>query len=259
MLSRRPLTGDPESPTVSMTTYGARASRVHLAVESIGRGRRRPGRLILWVDDPDLYSHPPRGVSRAMQRGVELMLTENRGPHTKYYPTVQAGVGQGVSLVTADDDILYPRRWLGALCRASQESPGAVIAFRAHWITTTEGALDAYASWPSCPIETPSRRVFATGVSGVLYPPDMLDAIAQRGDEFMAVSRRNDDIWLHWVALRAGVAVRQVGPRSEHFPIVPRSQQSGLLLKNLGQSFNDQIIAELYAPEDVALIDEHPA
>ena len=38
-------------PPVSMTTHGARTDSAYLAIESIGLGRLKPSRFVLWLDD----------------------------------------------------------------------------------------------------------------------------------------------------------------------------------------------------------------
>lgn len=256
-IARSSLVG-PDGPVVSMTTYGARASTVHVTVESIGRGSVRPSRLVLWVDDPRLHADPPPGVRRAMARGLELRLTDNLGPHTKYYPYVASAPELDRPLVTADDDIMYPRHWLAALVEAHRATPDEVCAFRAHLVLVDGARLAPYASWPPCRQSTASPRAFATGVSGVLYPVAMQQALRERGDAFLEVTRRNDDVWLHWVALRAGIGVRQIGPVPRHFAVVPRSQAGGLLQENLAGAANDGFLAALYEADDVERIAAAP-
>ena len=50
----------------------------------------------------------PESLRRLERRGLEVRLTQNYGPHTKYYPSLADAIADGLPLVTADDDILYP-------------------------------------------------------------------------------------------------------------------------------------------------------
>src|SRR5690349_76858 len=48
--SRELLVDATHSEVVTLTTHGERVRNVWLAIESVGRGSRRPGRIILWLD-----------------------------------------------------------------------------------------------------------------------------------------------------------------------------------------------------------------
>src|ERR1700761_4729145 len=82
--SNAPIT-DPGGPVVSLTTYGARSRKVYLVIESIARGTMLPSRIILWIDNENLFNNLPLSIKRLVQRGLEVKLCPNYGPHTKYY------------------------------------------------------------------------------------------------------------------------------------------------------------------------------
>jgi len=237
---------------VSLTSYGTRIGSVAYAIESIAAGSTRPRRLVLWLDDAERFAARPASLRRLERRGVEVRLTENRGPHTKYYPSLPLAIADGLPLVTADDDILYPPQWLAGLVAAGLQHPDVVNCYRASLVALREGAVAPYVDWPRCTDTKTSAAHFATGVSGVRYPVSMLEELARRGEEFLERSAKADDIWLHWVALRAGVGVRQVSPRARHFPYIPGTQEATLVSGNVGQGANDRYVAGLYDDDDVA-------
>jgi len=249
--SRAMLTGT--APTVvSLTTFGTRADVVYVAIESIGAGRVRPRRLVLWLDDPRIIDNLPATLRRLQRRGLEIHLTDNLGPHTKYYPSLTLEGIDGLPLVTADDDILYPHGWLADLLAASRAHPAEVCCHRAFVVATRGTGLAPYSTWPNCRTTQAGPMNFATGVSGVLYPPAMLAALRGRGTAFMATTPKADDVWLHWVALREGIPVRQVRPKPRHFPFIPGTQEVGLVNQNVGEGANDRWIAATYDETDVA-------
>ena len=237
---------------VSLTSYGTRIDSVAYSIESIAAGSTRPRRLVLWLDDEVRFAARPAALRRLERRGVEVRLTENRGPHTKYFPSLPLAIADGLPLVTADDDILYPPQWLAGLVAAGVEHPDVVNCYRASVIALRGGAVAPYVEWPRCGDAAVSAAHFATGVSGVRYPVPMLEELARHGDEFVRRCAKADDIWLHWVALRAGVGVRQVSPRARHFPYLPGTQEETLVSGNIGQGANDRYVAGLYEAEDVA-------
>lgn len=233
---------------VSMTTHGARFESVHLAIGSILQGTVRPARLVLWVDNAHLYESPSPELLELINAGVDLRLTENFGPHTKYFPMVNELVDEDqVVLVTADDDILYPRWWLESLIERWNEAPAHIHCHRAHQIRVdTSGRLTKYNTWPPSFRTQPTHSNFATGVSGVLYPAAMLAELRSAGTAFVDVAPTADDVWLNFVAYRAGVPVQQVKRSARHFPLVSGSQASGLFQSNVDASRNDVQIGQTY-------------
>jgi hypothetical protein len=251
-----PVTGD-AAVCVSLTTYGKRLKSVFITIESIAAGAVRPARLILWLDDPTAFAAPPEELRRLAGRGLEIRLTDNLGPHTKYYPYV-TGEDDGVlSLVTADDDVVYPVTWLAGLMEAHHRHPEDVICYRAWVVRTEDGALAPYDTWDPCLSKEPSVRNFATGVSGVLYPPLMIRQLAAAGTAFRQACPAADDIWLHASALRAGLRVRQVTARPQHFPLIPDTQDVGLTRSNFVGGRNDTQAAATYTAAEIMLLETH--
>ncbi|CAD5991107.1 hypothetical protein [Agreia sp. COWG] len=250
----KPLIGD-APVVVSLTSYGTRIDSVHVTIESIARGAVRPARIVLWLDSADAMANLPEALERQKARGLEVRLAENYGPHTKYFPFVQADDLSG-PLVTADDDILYPRHWLAGLMDAHTRHPDAITGY---WVRTMRlgdsGIPTGYASWPSASDTLPHPRNVPLGVSGVIYPPRMLERLRELGEAFVPLVPSTDDLWLHAVALRAGIEVRQLNSRPVHFLTVPGSQQLSLAATNVSGSGNDRAVARLYTRGDLQLIE----
>ncbi|TLH65811.1 hypothetical protein C1S79_16710 [Mycolicibacterium phocaicum] len=201
---------------VSLTSYGKRISTVWQTIETIGAGTVKPHRLILWLDDRDAYLDPPATLKRLQARGLEIRHCRDYGPHKKYFPYLNEilPAEPDCTLVTADDDVYYPPGWLAELLAAHR--PGEVTAFRAR--IRSDGP---YRTWPMCTTTEASESVFATGVSGVAYPPELLGALRDRGEAFAEVCPRADDYWLHYAAVSTGIPIRQVRDVAAYFwPIV---------------------------------------
>ena len=246
---------DPSGPVVSLTTYGPRIDTVYLTIESIARGRRKPSRLILWLDDERRFLDLPEPLRRLQRRGLEVALAENHGPHTKYFPYVASQAQHAVPLVTADDDIVYPRWWLQRLCDAHAVWPDQICCYRAHVVAIdgppADPVIRPYREWPPCQSREPQWWHFATGVSGVIYPPRFLDALHAQGTGFQICCPKADDIWLHAMALRAGFRVRQLGRLPRYFEGLPGTHDQGLVHFNSFSGGNDQQVAATYAAADL--------
>jgi hypothetical protein len=248
-LSRRPVADPAGSADVMLTSFGTRLDRVHLVIESIAAGAARPRSLTLVVNRPEFRPGP--GLARLVARGLRLVPSEDLGPHKKYRPHLARATFER-PLVTADDDVFYPRRWLRDLLDVAGSHPGHVVAHRTHVIMLRDGAIAPYLDWRTNTSTAAHPRHFATGIGGVLYPPAMLAAL--RRSPFPEHCRHADDIWLHAVALRSGVSVRQVRPRPAEFRPVPGIAGSDLFDRNVIGGGNDAVIAAVYTVDDVAAL-----
>lgn len=245
--------GNP-GPVVSLTTYGKRARVVYLAIESIARGRVLPSRLILWVDDAALYENPPGALLRLRRRGLEIKLCRNYGPHKKYYPYVESQSVFNAPLVTADDDVIYPRSWLAGLMAAHRQFPDCVNCYRARVITLRDGKIAPYRQWPLCRSDRAGLTTVSTGVSGVIYPVALLGDLKSAGTAFESCCPKADDLWLHVQAIRAGCYIRQIQPKPIHFPLIPGTQETSLYAENCAfDDGNDRQLAVTYEARDLEL------
>jgi hypothetical protein len=238
-------------PVVSLTSYGKRVETVHLTIESIASGRLLPSRLILWLDDADIIQNSSEPLIRLKERGLEVCFARDYGPHKKYYPYIESVDKFDQPLVTADDDVLYPSYWLERLVRAYEDRPDLINCYRARVVGLKAVGLRPYNDWPMCDSTEPTILNFATGVSGVLYPPEFLAVLKESGSGFESCCPRADDIWLHVRALRSGYKVRQVVRRKDlHFPSIPGTQDTALCHSNR-QLGNDHQAAMTYSQGDL--------
>ena len=250
-LSRRPVVGT-GAVVVNLTSFGHRIDLVFYALETIASGRIRPRRLILWLDDAATLAHPPAALRRLQRRGLEICSCPDFGPHKKQYPYALSG--PTLPLVAADDDVLYPRRWLAELLEAAARHPLDVIGQRAHTITFDGDRVAPYARWVAARGTAASFRTLCTGVSGIYYPLGLLDALLAEGDAFLRVAPRADDLWVYSVAVRHGIRARQVGARQAEYPAIPGSQRGTLYRQNVTEGGNDEQFAACVGERERARI-----
>ena len=245
-------------PAVSLTSYGSRISTAYATVESIGLGSVRPRRIVLWLDSEQDVTNLDNRLRRLVARGMEVRLTDNLGPHKKYFPFINELWDGSSPLVTADDDIMYPTNWLSRLVRAQRDYPDIVNCHRAWTVGVGEdGALLPYSTWAACSTSRPGSRTFATGVSGVIYPPGMLRLLRDRKLEFTTKCLRADDVWLHYVAVDNDVPIRQIRPRGRHFPVVVSAQAVKLQQDNIAGG-NDRQIQATYSAAALSRLGVRP-
>ncbi|MFA4841713.1 MAG: hypothetical protein WC580_08395, partial [Agrococcus sp.] len=255
-LSSRASAIDPSGEcVVTMTTHGDRIRLVWVALESIARGERRPRRLVLFIDEPELAARLPGPLRRLQRRGLEILPARPElRVHAKYWPYVASTDRHELPLVVSDDDMVYPRRWLRSLLDAHRARPELVHAFRAHEMPCVDGRLGPYRTWQPVRGTDASLAHFGTGVSGQLLPAPLLDRLVEDGEAFLERSPSADDIWINAVAVRAGIRTAQVEEESRNFPFVPATQATGLYRTNVAGGQNDAQLERALRPEDVARI-----
>jgi hypothetical protein len=251
-LGRHALT-QPEGPAISLTTYGKRIKTVHFTIETIGRGDMLPSRIVLWLDDKRLFENVPATIRRLQKRGLEVRLSKNYGPHTKYYPYVESQERFVTPLVTADDDVLYERSWLRDLATAFKEFPDYVNCHCAKVIGLKGKEISAYSEWALCASTKPSILHIAHGVAGVIYPPSLLDALGRAKTSFEFCCPKADDLWLHVQAVRAGIKTRQIHRWAKRPAFTPGTQDVGLWIENY-KGGNDRQIEATYTEADIKIL-----
>lgn len=253
-ISRKAVAGR-AGPVVSITTHGPRIRSVYLALESIARGSELPSSLILYLDPDRKYQPLPKSIQRLQVRGLTVAYSDkNYGPHTKYYPYVVSHSPHEKPLVTADDDILYPKYWLKLLNIGSSQRPDSIVGYRVHRVRLQDDQVAPYRAWEAANDTAPSILNFATGVSGVIYPPSFLDYLRRAGDDFLTSCRHADDVWLHISALRSGTPVAQLLTESRHFRVIPLTQSVALAKINTVQDGNDEQIRAAYRKQDIGIL-----
>jgi DNA-binding beta-propeller fold protein YncE len=258
LFTKKPLT-DPAGPVVSLTTHGQRLGLAYLAIESIAAGRRKPSRIILWLEEKPALENPPATLKRLQARGLEILLSDGYGPHTKYYPYLEATTTFERPLVTADDDILYPRDWLAVLIGAHEADPAVIHCHRVHRIGLNGRQLAPYNEWNPCNDDQPSHLNFITGAGGAIYPPGYLEFLKHQGSRFMQCCPHADDIWLTANAIRAGVKVAQARREyvSASFPGIPGSQAQALYKLNVEAGGNQRQLMQTLSDADIARLCAH--
>jgi hypothetical protein len=247
---------EPKGAIVSLTTHGIRLKTVYLTIESIARGYQKPYRIVLWLDNENLFHNLPQNIINLKQRGLEVRLTKNYGPHTKYYPQViDAQNFKKISpLVTADDDMLYPKNWLKKLIEAHNKNPNVIYCWRAKKIKIKNNTISSYKEWSLCDHTRMSFLNFAEGVSGVIYPIELQNILYQAGDEFLDICPKADDVWLHMQTIRNGFKVCQLENKPKNFPCIPGTEKMGLVKFNVTENGNDSQIQKTYKKSDVKIL-----
>jgi len=245
--------GGEDNLVVSLTTLPHRLNLVHYAIESILSQMIRPGRICLWLTEKtDIRKAMTPELEALKSRGLEIRLVEDVGPHTKLIYALKEFPDK--SIVTVDDDIVYPTNMLKCLWDQHLRFPKAIICNWARQLVfdatgKVKGVRSGELLTPPR-LETeieqavrfdgkPNLLAFPYGTSGVLYPPNSLCRKVSDVELFRKICPKEDDIWFKAMGLlnRTPVVVTNLGINPSHHCITG-SQGEALRHDNHGASQN---------------------
>lgn len=245
---------DPEL-IVSLTTIPERIGMVALCLDSLLRQTLKPDRLILWISESNATDRPvvnqsalPANLLRLVPRGLEIRWCQDIRSYRKIVPTLHAH--PSALIVTADDDIFYPRYWLKALYEAYQKEPQYVHCHRAHLIKyDSAGVAIPYQQWEMSAngYQGPSFDLFPTGCGGALYAPGHLHQDMLNEDVFLTLCPKADDVWLKAMSILANVPCKKVAPVTPPLIEVRIPNNRTLFFENFTLNGNDSQIKAIMA------------
>lgn len=245
IVSKKPIVSEKGKADVSLTSYGYRIKGVFATIESIARGNELPRSIMLWIDEKERHLTAIPSLQRLMNRGLEIRFCPDYGPHKKYYPYVQKK-SLDLPLVTADDDVIYPRTWLSGLLNIYVRFPGNIHGYRMRRMALDGERIRDYRQWRLCSTDEASELNVATGVAGVLYPPEYLHFLKNQEGVFLNTCPRADDLWLHYIAVKNNFKYRQVCSRAIRALETPGSQRESLYSYNVKKDGNNIVLDTLY-------------
>jgi FkbM family methyltransferase len=186
---------------VSLTSYGKRLSdTAPYAIITLFDQSVKPDKIVLWVAHED-KENIPQIMKELVQKGLEIRFCEDIKSYKKLVFAIEAFPDDYI--ITADDDIYYPKNWLEQLIDWHKKYPEKIICHRAHGIKVDENHNPlAYMQWdssinPSAYFydKKTSQSIFPTGGAGTLYLPKCFHKDITNKELFMNLAPHADDIW----------------------------------------------------------------
>ncbi|MEN8582794.1 glycosyltransferase family A protein [Burkholderia sp. RS01] len=224
---------------VSLTSFPGRIETLWISLESIYRQKLAPEQVVLVLSEEEFPDHRiPSSVSAFASRGLKIVFHKgNIRSFKKLLPLLDNYADKVI--VTADDDVIYPRSWLQQLVEAHNDRPDYVLGHRGASITGEGMEVAPYIDWSRANEETPSSHVFLTGMGGILYPPGALPTITGDASLAMQLCPTADDVWFKAMTLINDTPVAKIGNESGNFPVVRSAQKLALHHENVKAGQND--------------------
>ena len=195
---------------VSLTSYEDRFDDLVISLYSLLTQSVKPDKIILWLSDEyESVNYLPYELTRFIKNGLEIRFVKDIKSYTKIIYALKE-FPEAV-IVTADDDVFYPKDWLAKLYHSYAAHPDDIQVHRAHRVGVNEEGIIPYESWDKHVEEETARfDNFLTGVGGVLYPPNAFSKEVLREDIFLKNAPHADDVWLWMMALINNRQIRVV-------------------------------------------------
>jgi SAM-dependent methyltransferase len=204
---------------VSLTTIRSRMPNIRRVIESILSQSLPADAVVLAVSEDRFLLD--EGIDReaidaaigdlVRQGLVEVVWTKNTGPYRKLLPAAERYHGSNTCIVTADDDVIYPRDWLLVLYREYLRT-GCSTTFRGRQITYKNNEIEPYANWRiggKSIHRISAMAILPTGKNGVLYHQSHIgEQFFDAG--FREVAPTGDDLAFKACLLIQGVGTRRV-------------------------------------------------
>ena len=220
---------------VSLTSYPKRINDIQYTLFSIFNQSFKPDKIILWLAEeefPKKEMDIPRSILNFKKLGLEIKWCENIKSYKKLIPSLKEYPND--IIVTADDDIFYPKDWLKKLYDNYLEYPECIIGQRARKMCFDDnGEIDSYNNWKMIENEEyPSFLNFLTGAGGSLYPPNSLNQQVFDKELFESLCPTGDDIWFWGMAVINKTKFRIMSDNLALLTYVSPAQEVGLLGNN---------------------------
>ena len=233
-----------ENIIVSLTSFPERFIQLGPCLKSLVIQKCKPDRIIVYLGNDTKPEYITDEMHSFEKYGVEFRIDNklNLMPHKKYIYAMQE-FSKSI-IVTADDDVIYPRDWLKTLYSSYKKYPKAISARRVHLMKRNEWGLVPYDHWEDqCRrIDKPSMSLIATGNSGVLYPPHCLGNDAFDVAAIKQLCLRADDIWLKCMEVKNKIPVVWVKNWEVALPDIASSPENMLSNENVFTGKNDRVL-----------------
>ena len=188
---------------VCFTSFPSRIETCRLIVECMLRQTVLPERIVLYLSKRQFGEHYelPIKLSKYIPNFLEVIwVEEDIRSHKKYWYAVRDFPKK--TIVTIDDDIVYPSFLIEKLLNASYQHPGCVISNYWHIMKWgKDGILLPYSKWlnnfGSYNGFMESNEAFFGSGGGTLFPKGSLKDVNQSIDIILNCCPTADDIWLN--------------------------------------------------------------
>ena len=247
---------------VSLTSFPDRIYDIHYCIYSLLNQDFKPDMVILWLAEeqfPNKEDDLTEELLKLKTNGLTIKWCNDIKPYKKLIPALKEFPDDFI--VTVDDDIYYPRGWLGNMWEQYEKSPNTIISGRARrMILNSKGLIQDYDFWPFVKENSESSFLnFPTGAGGILYFPHALNEEVTDEKLFLKLCPSGDDIWFWSMAILNKIKITVIDEPMVALTYVNLARERGVLdeltLWNLNKEGNNNTQMENLVNEFPQIID----
>lgn len=235
-------TTDDSHYIISLTSYSKRFKNLHLTIESLLQQSLPPKNIYLWLSTDDINKNRgiPKKISALQNRGLTIKIKKDNIRSYKKLSYISEVLSHDVKhILTADDDIMYPRTWAEQLIHKSVEND-CISCFRGHNFVIENNIYDyKKAIKNNTSFDIPSFNLIPTGCSGIAYPKESISKLVSEFSLFNTLAPDTDDIWYKMMTLERKFKCCRVNKKNIHFPIILHSLGDSLFSRNVYDNHNE--------------------
>jgi hypothetical protein len=225
-----------------LTTHPPRFDTLGRFFESL-QGMELFDKVVLWIAHEDKFEFEK--IAKTIPSSIEVKYCQDLGPGKKLIPALLEYPND--KIITIDDDLLYERSTFIEILKISESYPLEIIAGRTHYVTYDEsGKVNPYGLWKFEYSESDEASEFLFPTTGgiTLFPPKSLHPDVTNFEQYLELTRFQDDLWFWVQAKRNGTLVRRV---PGHRPInsIDGTQSDGLWETMNSKGGNDLALLRL--------------
>ena len=238
---------------ISLTSYPPRIKTVDQVIRSLLAQTVKPWKIVLWLAEEEFPEReellPVELVALTQKSIFEIDWCENIRSYKKLIPSLRKY--PDCTIVTADDDILYPPDTLERLFHAYQSTPDTILSMWVRIITAKGGVVQPFLNWLSTWKNGQSSALasadnYLLGGSPTWYPPHCLDERVFDMKLAQSICPNQDDLWFWAMAVLNGTKISGVSCKGYFLNIIQGTQEQALWTENQVGG-NDMAVARLFS------------
>lgn len=183
--------------------------KLHYTLYSLFNQKVSPDKVVLWLSNRYELSELPYSITKFIKGGLDIRFVEDAGLYTKIIYALREF--KDSIIVTADENIYYPKNWLLKLYHSYISNPDDIQAHSVFEVVCDKNRIYSVKDWKKFSHkETSGFKSFPVTADGVLYPPNCFIKDILREDIYKKKADAPWDIWSWVIAVVSGRKVRLV-------------------------------------------------
>ena len=206
---------------VSLSSDEDNFDNLECTLYSLFNQKVMPDKVVLWLSNEYELSELPYSITKYVKSGLDIRFVEWKGSYTKIIYALKEF--KSSIIVTADDNIYYPKNWLLKLYHSYISHPQDIHVHNISKVKFDNNEFGSFRKWEKfVNTEKTSFLNFPIYSGGVLYPPNCFVNDILREDIY---KNKVNTIWEVWSWVMSVVSDRKVRQVKNH---INRFAVSGL-------------------------------